>query len=247
MAQLNTISDVAAVCLADSGMPTDPLLPIISPRVIKRKHRAKNCPYTKEFLEDLYINKRMTRKQICTQLGVSTGSLHSWFTGLDIRLPQHLYAEATGGQDREKVMIGKRLLTALQRANSHKNTHKMYEYNMIFNPAHPSCNQDGYILEHRQVIESQIHRFLKSYEDVHHINFIRGDNRKTNLMLLNENDHKALHWFMGNCGAYALGLVDEMPEPLKLKSPAFWNGEWLEEISVETFDRISKQNKQTVH
>ena len=189
----------------------------------------------------------MTRKQICAKLGVSHGSLQSWLTGLDIRLPQHLYAEATGGQDREKVMVGKRLLTALQRANSHKNTHKMYEYNMIFNPAHPSCNQDGYILEHRQVIESQIHRFLKSHEDVHHINFTRGDNRKTNLMLLNENDHKSLHWFMGNCGAYALGLVDEMPEPLKLKSPAFWNGEWLEEISVETFDRISKQNKQTVH
>jgi len=37
---------------------------------------------------------------------------------------------------------------------------------------------------------------LKAYEDVHHINGIRNDNRPENLQIMNHSDHLKLHWQM---------------------------------------------------
>ena len=168
---LNTLTDVAATCLAETGMKSDPLLPILSIKAKKRQHRAKNCPYTKEFLEDLYINQQMARKAIASKLNVPIGTLQSWFIGLDIRLPAHLYAKATGGQDRRQLMAKKRIQVETQRVNAHNNSHLRYGYNNVFNPGHPKSTNDGYVAEHRHIIEAQIHRFLEDHEDVHHLNF----------------------------------------------------------------------------
>jgi hypothetical protein len=55
-------------------------------------------------------------------------------------------------------------------------------YVRIYGPSHPFCNNKGYILEHRLVIERQINRFLKPGEEGHHNNQVRNDNRAENLM-----------------------------------------------------------------
>ena len=73
-----------------------------------------------------------------------------------------------------------------------KSTHG---YINILNPDHPNCNNAGYVMEHRLVMEEKIGRILKKHEAVHHINGIKDDNRPENLFIFYTNkDHKHFHF-----------------------------------------------------
>ena len=56
-------------------------------------------------------------------------------------------------------------------------------YIYIYSPTHPNKTKNGYILEHRLVMEKHIGRQLLTTEVVHHINGIKTDNRIENLIL----------------------------------------------------------------
>jgi len=67
-------------------------------------------------------------------------------------------------------------------------------YWYIYSPTHPNKTKDGYICEHRLVMESHLGRYLLSTEIVHHINGMRDDNRIENLMLYSSNgEHTKIH------------------------------------------------------
>ena len=67
-------------------------------------------------------------------------------------------------------------------------------YILIHHPHHPFANSQGYIFEHRLIMEKHIKRFLLPTEVIHHINEIRDDNKIENLLLLhNLGEHNKYH------------------------------------------------------
>lgn len=64
-------------------------------------------------------------------------------------------------------------------------------YVLVYMPAHPAAGNDGYVPEHRLVMEGVLGRLLDPAEVVHHENDSRCDNRPENLRLFaNQAAHK---------------------------------------------------------
>lgn len=70
--------------------------------------------------------------------------------------------------------------------------HKHSGYVLLKRREHPNSQKNGYVYEHRVVMEEYLGRFLEPVEEVHHINHNKSDNRIENLMLFsNHADHIA--------------------------------------------------------
>ncbi|WP_050636171.1 HNH endonuclease [Candidatus Stoquefichus sp. SB1] len=66
-------------------------------------------------------------------------------------------------------------------------------YIMILDKLHPKADINGYVMEHRVIVEKSIGRYLKDDEVVHHINGIKNDNRIENLKIMKFGEHTRFH------------------------------------------------------
>lgn len=60
-------------------------------------------------------------------------------------------------------------------------------------PQHPKANKNGYVLEHRIVMENRIGRLLLENEEVHHIDENRHNNNPENLEIMIRGEHQRFH------------------------------------------------------
>lgn len=67
------------------------------------------------------------------------------------------------------------------------------DYNYALVKGHPNATRNGYVLEHRIVVENHLMRLLDPNEVVHHLNENKKDNRIENLEVMSANQHAVLH------------------------------------------------------
>ena len=71
-------------------------------------------------------------------------------------------------------------------------------YKYLLKPLHPHSSKEGYVAEHRLIMEKHIGRIINPEEIVHHVNGDKKDNRIENLMLLkNQSEHMLIHYKNG--------------------------------------------------
>lgn len=67
-------------------------------------------------------------------------------------------------------------------------------YRALYMPSYEGrTNKQGYVMEHRYVVEQNLGRLLNDDEVVHHKNEIRSDNRLENLQVMTDSEHKSHH------------------------------------------------------
>jgi len=66
-------------------------------------------------------------------------------------------------------------------------------YWRVCKPEHPAATKQGYVAEHRLIMEQAIGRLLRDDEEVHHLNRDGLDNRLENLQLMTISEHRTMH------------------------------------------------------
>ncbi|WP_066689103.1 HNH endonuclease [Christensenella intestinihominis] len=167
---------------------------------------------SEDVLREKYIRDGKPMNIIARELGVAVGSVYNYVKryGIESR-PTHMgFKGKTHSEEARRkisnVHKGKVLSDETKRkiAESHskhfdgvyKEGHKKEHYAgyiLVYAPDHPRATKDGYVFEHRIVMERLIGRFLNESEVVHHINHNRSDNRIENLKLMKRSDHCSFH------------------------------------------------------
>jgi hypothetical protein len=161
---------------------------------------------TADVLYQMYIVEGKTMKAISEELHIATGKIHRLIHEYGIPAKKLSDYPATDKQRAAWSKIGKsrkgvsltpehreKISEAMKiHAAGHIKT-RSDGYKALYYPDYPRSNKEGYVMEHIYIMEQHIGRPLKENECVHHINFIRDDNRIENLKLMTKSEHMSYH------------------------------------------------------
>jgi hypothetical protein len=86
-------------------------------------------------------------------------------------------------------------------------------YTLVKCNNHPYSDREGYVREHRLIVEKAIGRYLNPPERIHHINFLKSDNRIENLALFkDESSHTKFHNKLRRFGYHTPSMIRELNE-----------------------------------
>lgn len=144
---------------------------------------------------------------VAKELGISVGYVFNRLHALGVETrPQHLgfkgkrHSEearrAMSRANKGKTVSRETRAKISEVKKIHRQGHKKKRpdgYIYVYFPDHPCSSEEGYIMEHRVVMEKEIGRYIHPDEVVHHKNHVRNDNRIENLQLMTFKEHAALH------------------------------------------------------
>lgn len=157
---------------------------------IEIKKRTSRYPELndKQWLYEQYIERKKSIRQISKEINATVGAVHSairWL-GIETRKSREAFSlrfpKGRFGKNHPNWKGGRNV------------SGSKGKYIAIYNPEHPLSNKNGYVLEHRLVMEKKLKRFLKSNEIVHHKDGNGHNNKILNLQLTSRKKHFANHF-----------------------------------------------------
>lgn len=130
-------------------------------------------------LENMYFRENKGLNKIAKELGTTRTVISRRFEKFGIKKHDPISA---------KTIFG----SAENNGNWNGGRKIQNGYRMVRYPSHPKAIQ-GYVYEHRLVMEQHIGRYLGKGEIVHHKNRNKQDNRLENLEILTPSEHNKVH------------------------------------------------------
>lgn len=168
-----------------------------------------------DLLQEMYWDKGMRQREIAEVLGCTVPAISMWFSKLKIQVkangtfqkgakrPQSVVeiirrthtGKTVSAETRRRIAasrVGKSPIGKSERFQGKRRRSDGYIH--IYKPEHPFASKDGYVMEHRLIMEEKIERILQPEEEVHHINHKKDDNRPENLHLFaSKQEHMRFH------------------------------------------------------
>ena len=167
----------------------DPSCPFCQGRSLRNADRL----ISREELRAMY-EQGMSAREIGEKIGASKPTVLTWLCDDDVLIRDGL--EAAARKVRVRDLPGYPSMGYQLTSDG---------YVLLRRPDHPTADSEGYVREHRLIMEAHIGRLLTHTEQVHHVNGDKLDNRIENLAILSCEEHSKEHSFsrLRKHGAFA--------------------------------------------